>query len=87
MEKRKLPMISDLSEEDRKLAIAQTERLLTQLKECEVYLRDYKEGTQTLYKFIGDIAITQWTMSEVQTELLDIHKVPKKDGVYGLDPL
>jgi hypothetical protein len=44
-------------------------------------------GHAYVAQVIGDMAITQWTMSEVQSELLDIHRVPKKDGVYGLDPL
>jgi hypothetical protein len=48
MTNNKVPMITDLSEKARKLALKQTEELLHMLSQCECHLRDYAAGTQNV---------------------------------------
>jgi hypothetical protein len=73
----KVPMITDLSEEERKLAQEQTEHLLYMLHECERYVRDYAAGTQNLGKFFGVMYNAETTIADVRYELGKIHGLAK----------
>jgi hypothetical protein len=66
----KVPMITDLSEEDRKLAQKYTDMLLLILKQCEAYCHDYAAG---FLKFLGMMTQTGQALDEVVDELSKIN--------------
>src|SRR5258708_25520657 len=65
----KVPMITDLSEENRKLALKQTEELLHMLSQCECYLQDYAAGTQNVSKLFGVMCYTEEALISAPDEL------------------
>jgi hypothetical protein len=67
------PMVTDLSEEDRKLAQKCTDMLPHILKQCEAYSRDYAAGKVNFLKFVGVIMQTEQALEEVVDELSKIH--------------
>jgi hypothetical protein len=69
----KVPMITDLSEENRKLALKQTEELLHMLGQCECYLRDYAAGTQNVAKLFGVMCYTEEALVSARDELAKIN--------------
>jgi hypothetical protein len=69
----KVPMISDLSQEDRKLAQKYIDMLPHILKQCEAYSRDYVAGKVNFLKFLGVMTQTEQALNEVADELSTIH--------------
>jgi hypothetical protein len=68
-------LISELSEEDRRSAEQWVERLPKVFRECEAYLRDYKEGKQNAIKLLQELAVTMSTVDEAQADLANKHNV------------
>ena len=69
----KVPKITDLSEEKRKLVLSQTEELLHMLSQCEGYLRDYAAGTQNVTKLFGVMCYTEEALVSARDELAKIN--------------
>jgi hypothetical protein len=67
------PMISDLSEDDRKLAQKYTDTLPHILKQCKTYSCDYASGKVNFFKFLGVMTQTEQALDEVADELSKIH--------------
>jgi hypothetical protein len=72
----KVPMITDLSEEERK-SVEQWIRLLpAQFRQCEGYLQDYGRGEQNVHKLIGVMDTTRMLIDEAREDLIERHKLP-----------
>lgn len=73
----KLPMITDLPQQKRKLAEDQVKGLTSMLKECESYVRGcYGTGQSNLYKCLAMMVMTKETLNEGLEELSRIHGLP-----------
>jgi hypothetical protein len=80
MTNRKIPMITDLSEADRKSVEHQLKLLGEQMLLCEEYLRDYAAGGQNAYKFLVVMSWLHEDMEEAANELMKHHDLP---GFFG----
>jgi hypothetical protein len=89
----KVPMIADLSEENRKLALDEIEGLLHMLGECERDLRYYAAGTLNVAKLFGVMCYTEEALVRGRDELAKINPtiLPQKlrrsdEKPFGLWP-
>ena len=72
----KVPMITDLSEEERK-SVEQWIRLVpAQFRQCECYLKDYAAGTQVVGKLISVMDATSDIIEDACKDLIERHKLP-----------
>ncbi|HMD16010.1 MAG TPA: hypothetical protein VKH18_05025 [Terriglobales bacterium] len=69
----KVPMITDLSEEERKSMQERIEKLLVSLNDCGSYPRNYAAGTQNVAKLFGVMCWTEDAIVEVRDELSKVH--------------
>jgi len=74
------PMITDLSEEERKSVEQWIRTLLAQFRQCECYLRDYAAGEQNVYKLINVMDTTPMLIDDARSDLIKKHKLPFKSG-------
>jgi hypothetical protein len=72
----KVPMIADLSEEERKSVERWIRLLPAQFRQCECYLQDYAAGTQVVGKLIHVMDTTRMLIDEARKDLIERHKLP-----------
>jgi hypothetical protein len=65
--------ISELSEEDRRSVEHWVELVPTAFRECEVYLRDYREDAQSAIKLLCVLDNTRNELDEARADLMKRH--------------
>jgi hypothetical protein len=84
MMNRKVPMITDLSEEERKSVEERLKLLQAAMRYCEGYLRDYAAGGQNAIKFLNTVACLHGEVKESAKTLVKVHDLPDFPGFSNL---
>ena len=69
-------LISDLAREERKAVEEKVNQLLSVPRICDVYLRDYAGGTQTVGKFLISTDMVRGEITEARNLLMEKHNLP-----------
>jgi hypothetical protein len=69
----KVPMITDLSQEERKSIQESIEKLLVSLNDIGSCLRNYAAGTQNVAKLFGGMCWTEEALVSVRDELAKVN--------------
>jgi hypothetical protein len=75
MTEKKAMLISELAENDQNAAKQQIQMMLKWLAICECYLRDYAEGTQTIFKMLQVVKETRLLTIVTIGDLCNRHKL------------
>jgi hypothetical protein len=70
-----IQLISDLAHEERKAVEEKINQLLSVLRICDVYLRDYAGGTQTGGKFLISTDMVRGEIAEARNLLIEKHNL------------
>jgi hypothetical protein len=84
MTTKKIPMLTDISEEDRKSVEDRLRRLQGMMRYCEGYLRNYVEGKQNAIKFLSTVADLHEEVKQAAKELMQVHDLPNFPGLSNL---